>query len=282
MLRLAGWLIVNPPTDGSPLEPPLGYHQPMQGVSRAALVLSGLLWGVALAACGGAAGDAEGGGGSAATSTTTASVCASPCGGDLSCDKSGDGTYYAADGSGNCSFEPTGDLMVAAMNHTDYAGSAACGACVRVSGPSGEVTVRVVDQCPECSPGDIDLSPEAFVGLAPLEQGRIPITWRYVECDESGPIAYHFKEGSNPYWTAVQIRNARNAIATVEARRSDGSYSAMTRQSYNYFLDEGGLGDGPYAFRVTDVVGNVLEDEGVAFIEGGDSLGAAQFPSCAP
>src|SRR5688500_431718 len=80
----------------------------------------------------------------------------------------GEATYYDfADGSGNCGFPATPeDLMVAAMNHTDYAGSAACGACVRAVGPNGSVDVRIVDRCPECPAGDIDLSPEAFERIA--------------------------------------------------------------------------------------------------------------------
>src|SRR4051812_23385927 len=62
----------------------------------------------------------------------------------------GQATYYnGADGSGNCSFDATpSDLMIAAMNHVDYAASAICGAYVEISGPKGLVTVRIVDQCP--------------------------------------------------------------------------------------------------------------------------------------
>jgi expansin (peptidoglycan-binding protein) len=124
------------------------------------------------------------------------------------------------------------------------------------------------------------MSPEAFAKLSPLEAGRIPITWRYVACGVSGGITYHFKEGSNAYWTAVQIRSGRYAVATVEAKRSDGTFSALERQDYNYFVDASGLGEGPYAFRVTDVYGHVLEDDAVPFVEAGDSPGAGQFPLC--
>lgn len=193
----------------------------------------------------------------------------------------GEGTYYAADGSGNCSFDPTGDLLVGAMNHADYADSAACGACVHITGPSGEVTVRIVDQCPECKPGDIDLSPEAFSKFADLPLGRVKIDWKYVPCEVEGPIVYHFKEGSNQWWTAVQVRNARAAIAKFEFKR-DGQYVAVSRTDYNYFLDEAGMGPGPYTFRVTDVDGNVVEDTGIPFKEAGDAPGGAQLAVCGP
>jgi expansin len=205
--------------------------------------------------------------------STTPEPCNDPT------DHTGDGTFYDADGSGNCSFDPSSDLLVGAMNHTDYAGSAVCGACVRVVGPSGETTVRIVDQCPECQPGDIDLSQLAFSKLADPSLGRVTIHWRYVACDVMGPIRYHFKEGSNQGWTAVQIRNARYPIASFEFKK-DGQWQAVDRVDYNFFVAESGMGEGPYSFRVTDVKGQVLTDTGIPFVEAGDSPGAAQLPTC--
>ena len=111
-----------------------------------------------------------------------------------------------------------GDLNVAAMNGADYANSAVCGEFVRVSGPKGVVVVRIVDLCPGCSPGQLDLSEQAFGQIANLVQGVIPVTWQVVSPDLAGPIAYHFKDGSNEWWTAVQVRNHRNPIARLEYR----------------------------------------------------------------
>src|SRR5689334_13454490 len=85
----------------------------------------------------------------------------------LSEKQSGEGTWYDADGSGNCSFDPSpSNLDVAAMNDSQYAGSSVCGECVDVTGPNGAVTVRIVDRCPGCSTGDLDLSKEAFAQIA--------------------------------------------------------------------------------------------------------------------
>lgn len=206
--------------------------------------------------------------------------------GGLVCDgaeHTGEATYYAADGSGNCSFAASpGDPMIAAMNHADYAASAACGACVQIDGPDGQIVVRIVDRCPECPQGDIDLSEGAFAMIAAPELGRVPIAWRWVSCDVAGPIVYHFKEGSNEWWTAVQIRNHRNAIATVEVADAMGQWKSVPRLDYNYFVDEAGMGPGPYRFRVTDISGNVLEDMDVPLTPEGDVQGAGQFPACAP
>jgi len=206
--------------------------------------------------------------------------------GVMACDNAqtftGDGTYYAATGAGACSFDASTDkpLLVGAMNAPDYANSGVCGACAHLKGPMGEVTVRIVDLCPECQHGDIDLSPDAFAMLAPLPDGRIDISWQFVPCEAPGPIVYHFKEGSNQWWTAVQIRNHTNAIGKFEWRSDDGAWHEVTRLDYNYFVEDKGMGPGPYTVRVTDVYGNVLEDSGIPFAEAGDSPGKAQFPAC--
>ncbi|HEY5934469.1 MAG TPA: expansin EXLX1 family cellulose-binding protein [Kofleriaceae bacterium] len=191
----------------------------------------------------------------------------------------GEATYYDANGSGNCSFDPSSDLMVAAINGVDYDNAKWCGACLAVTGPDGEVTVRVVDQCPGCAKGDLDLSREAFAKIAPLSAGRVDITWRSVACPVEGPVAYQFKDGSNAFWTAIQIRNHRYPIAKVEVRDDAGAFQSIGRLSYNYFVDASGLGEGPYLVRVTDTRGHVLEDM-IALGDNELRQGVAQFPAC--
>jgi expansin (peptidoglycan-binding protein) len=193
--------------------------------------------------------------------------------------RKGEGTYYDADGSGNCSFdESPGDLMVGAMNESDYANAWLCGAYVQISGPKGSVLVRIVDRCPECKPGDIDLSREAFAKIADMVAGRVPISWRLVSPTLSGPIRYRFKEGSSKWWTAVQIRNHRTPIWRVEYRTASGVFKEAPRERYNYFIESAGMGDGPYTFRVTDIFGQTLTDTGIALVVGGEVAGKGQFP----
>ncbi len=192
---------------------------------------------------------------------------------------SGVATYYDATGAGACSFDPSpGDLMVAAMNADEYANAAVCGAYVRVNGPQGSATVRIVDLCPGCQAGHLDLSAEAFDLIADLPQGIVPITWQVVSPALSGPIVYHFKDGSNQWWTAVQVRNHRNPIAKFEYR-AGGQWITVPRTSYNYFVQTGpGMGPGPYEFRVTDSYGNSLTDSGLSHVENGSVSGGGQFP----
>ena len=193
----------------------------------------------------------------------------------------GEGTYYAADGTGNCSFAVDTTRMVAAINAPDYATAAWCGACLEVTGPSGTVVVRVVDKCPGCAHGDLDLSREAFERIAPLSAGRVPISWREVACEVTGPLTYQFKDGSSQYWTAIQVRDHRYPIAKLEARDASGGYQPIDRVDYNYFVDTDGLGPGPYTLRVTDTRGQVVEDANIAVGDNVARTGTAQFPVCA-
>ncbi len=195
----------------------------------------------------------------------------------------GEGTYYAATGAGACSFDASpNDLMVAAMNMPDYAGSAVCGACVTVAGPSGTITVRIVDLCPGCASGDLDLSESAFAKIADPVLGRVPISWQFVSCPVGGDIRYSFKEGSSQYWAGVQVRDHRNAIASLEFKDDEGAWHPVARESYNYFVQDGGMGVGPLHLRVTDVEGNALEDANVPLLAAGETPGSGQFPACSP
>ena len=122
--------------------------------------------------------------------------------------------------------------------------------------------------------------PEAFAKLGDLSLGVMPVTWHYASCDYGGPIQYKFKEGSNQWWTAVQIRHHENRIAKFEYEK-DGAWVEVSRTDYNYFVEAAGMGPGPYHFRVTDIFGQTLEDSGIPFTEGGVVDGTGQFPTCA-
>ena len=220
-------------------------------------------------------GGADGGGGGDDGGTGPACTAAPA-------DETGQATYYNADGTGSCSFDASSDFLVAAMNATDYGNAVWCGACVDVTGPNGNghVVVRVVDKCPGCSAGSLDLSETAFGMLAPLSAGRVDISWHEVACPVTGPIAYEFQSGSSKFYTAIQIRNHRYPIAKLESVDSGGVATEIARKDYNYFVAASGLGAGPYALRVTDTRGHVLDDAAVPLAPGATSDGAAQFPTC--
>lgn len=192
----------------------------------------------------------------------------------------GEGTFYGATGQGNCSFDASPDnLMVAAMNQTDYAGSAACGEYVSVSGPLGRVTVRIVDRCPECKPGDIDLSAQAFAKIADPAAGRVPITWNTVPGDVSGPVSYRYKEGSTRWWLGIQVRNHRLGIRQLDIKPAgSATWIPVQRMEYNYFVHPSAIAVGPVQVRVTAVSGDTLvqtlpEPQGGLVVQG-----TGQFP----
>ncbi|MFF2145697.1 expansin EXLX1 family cellulose-binding protein [Kitasatospora sp. NPDC058190] len=173
-------------------------------------------------------------------------------------------SYDAADGNGACSFGPSGDLMIAAMNHTDYESSKACGAFVLVRAANGaSITVRIVNECPlPCAPGQLDLSHEAFAKLADLSVGRLPITWSLLSPVAPDAMSIRYKTGSTQWWCGIQVIGHRNPVAALEVL-TGGGWRQLSRTDYNYFLSPDGSGCGG-PIRVTDIYGEQLTVDGVA------------------
>ena len=189
----------------------------------------------------------------------------------------GEGTFYGADGSGNCSYDRSpGNLMVAAMNNPQYANSSVCGMCVDVTGPKGKITVRIVDRCPECKWGDLDLSKEAFVQIADEVQGRVKISWTQVACAVSGPLSYRYKEGSSQWWMGVQVLNSRLPIKRIEMQKN-GSWTDLQQQQYGYYLDPSNPGVGPFTFRLTSTDDKQVTETDVKLSPSGIVPGSQQF-----
>lgn len=217
------------------------------------------------------------------TSTTDGGATSSTDGGStgtsrpLSPLQDGIATFYAATGAGNCSFDASpGDLNVAAMNAPQWDNSAVCGMCVRVEGPRGQVTVRIVDQCPECATGHLDLSREAFAAIADPVDGRVSVRWQPVSCEVQGAVVYRFKEGSSQWWTGLQVRNTRVPVRSLEVQQGT-AWVNVPRQDYNFFVQSSGLGVGPYTLRITGSDGQQLVESGVMLRDSGDVQGTVQF-----
>ena len=227
-----------------------------------------------LSAC--SSSDSPGAGGPVDTSPPATNVVTTEAFGEV---HTGEATFYTfADGTGACLYDKTTDYHVAALNISDWAGSAWCGACADVTGPTGEqVRVRIVDECPDCDKGQLDLHPDAFAELAPKTDGRVAINWTFVACDAQGPVKYKFKDGSNPYWTAVQVRNSRYPIAKFESSKDGSTWAELGREGYNYFLNGGGFGAGTTQVRITAQNGETLTDTLPEVQASLEVPGAAQF-----
>lgn len=199
-------------------------------------------------------------------------------------DLDGVATFYDADGTGNCGFDVAPDRMVTAVADPDWAGSLHCGRCLEVWGPEATIVVRVVDRCPECPTGHLDLSAEAFDLIAEPAQGIVPVAFRSVPCPVGGPLSIRQQEGSNPWWLSLQVRDHRHAVASVELRENGAStWQPMPRASYNYFVATSASGFAfPLDLRLTDVHGGVVVETDLitAAVPGQVTSGTTQFPAC--
>jgi expansin (peptidoglycan-binding protein) len=173
--------------------------------------------------------------------------------------------YQAGNGDGACSFGASDDMMIAAMNVTDWETSKACGAYVLVRAANGAtVTVRITNECPApCAPRQLDLSQQAFAKLVDPKLGRIPVTWRLLSPSSAGTISVRYKTGSSQWWCGVQVLGHRNPVARLEVRTSGGSWKSLPRTGYNYFLSDHGSGCGG-RIRITDIYGQRLVITGIA------------------
>lgn len=183
---------------------------------------------------------------------------------------SGKATFYdLAGGTGNCSMRAPADDLYVALGPSEYRAAAACGGFLQVSGPKGSVRVKVVDQCPECEPGHVDLSRKAFARIADPVQGIVPVRYRpVVDPSGQGRLSVQVKDGSSRFWVALLVDGAGNPLRKVEARTGNGAFKALQQADFNFWIGEGGAGGGPFQVRVTDDQGHQVTAKGVALRPG--------------
>ncbi|MFI7430435.1 expansin EXLX1 family cellulose-binding protein [Micromonospora sp. NPDC049836] len=250
------------PDDGSARTGP-GRRRATAGRRRrltagAAVALAALL-GVVLAVRGGAA--------PACATPPRALPAAAPLGTAV---HSGKATFYDSKGAGgNCSRPAAPDnRRYVALGPAEYAAGAACGGHLDVTGPKGTVRVLVMDQCPECEAGHLDLSAEAFARIADPVQGVVRVSYRaVVNPPLPGPLTFRIKEGASRWWFAVLVGDHGNPLRSVEVRQN-GAWRAAARQDYNYWLIDSGAGPGPYTIRVTDAYGHRATATGIRLLPG--------------
>lgn len=78
--------------------------------------------------------------------------------------------------------------MVAALNKPQYGDlnkkSKYCGKCAQIKGDRATVVVKIVDACPECKKGSLDLSKTAFKKTTNADGEAEDISWLWVSCDK--------------------------------------------------------------------------------------------------
>ncbi|GAA3298046.1 hypothetical protein GCM10020218_084700 [Dactylosporangium vinaceum] len=181
---------------------------------------------------------------------------------------SGQATYYAADGGGNCSFDKVAEPLVVALGNAEYQSGAACGGYLDVKGPKGSVRVKITDRCPECAAGHIDLSQQAFARIGTISDGIIKVSYTQVASPSvPGPVSVRVKEGSSQYWLALRFDNTGNPLSTAEIQVGS-SWKPLSRTDYNYWIAESGAGKGPFTIRTTDTAGRRTTLTGITLTVG--------------
>lgn len=202
----------------------------------------------------------------------------------------GDGTVYTLSDPqhGNCNFMAYPNAAAtkyAALNSQQWDATKNCGRCAEVTctdsrcagATKASEVVHIVDQCPECAAGDLDLSPTVFRAITGFESDRLQIKWQFVDCPVvTSKITYCLKKGSNEFWAAIQPTNFVAGVASVKV---NGQTTTMVDSAY-YFLLDGKSTTKVDLSKVTITVfglnGEVIEDT-VSFASSDCVEGGKQF-----
>lgn len=162
----------------------------------------------------------------------------------------GDGTAYSLSSplSGNCNFmtwPQAATTKYAAINNAQWNNGLECGRCAQVTcldpactSKSSEI-VYILDRCPECAYGDLDVSPTVFRTITGSSPSRLKVQWNFVDCPLSDTsLKLCLKPGSNPYWTAIQPSQALSGVKSL----SINGISAQQMGSAYYFKVESNNG----------------------------------------
>ncbi|TRX97847.1 hypothetical protein FHL15_001057 [Xylaria flabelliformis] len=183
----------------------------------------------------------------------------------------GTSTFYGGNlNGGTCSFStytlPSG-VFGTAFSGSAWNSAAQCGACIEVTANGKSITAMIVDKCPECDAGHLDLFQNAFNVLSPSSTDPLSTSYTFVKCPISSPLILHNKSGTSAYWFSMQVVNANEAVSKLEVSTDGGStWKSTTRQDYNFFENSSGFGTDTVTVRVTSESGStiVVKNVGVA------------------
>ncbi|EGZ14551.1 hypothetical protein PHYSODRAFT_510216 [Phytophthora sojae] len=183
----------------------------------------------------------------------------------------GYGTVYTLNSpsDGNCNFMSWPDAAVtkyAALNAEQWEETMNCGRCAQVTctdascaGQASEI-VYIMDQCPGCAYGDLDLSPDVFESITGQSYTKLSIEWQFVDCPISNNVQYCLKTGSSEFWVAVQ---PANFVSGVQSLSINGQETSVIDSAYYFLIDGSGesVADlSSVSISLTGVNGEVLEE----------------------
>jgi expansin (peptidoglycan-binding protein) len=179
--------------------------------------------------------------------------------------------YNPGSGKGSCSFGrlAAGGLYVS-LGAAQYAAGAACGSYLDVTGPAGTVRAEVVDNCPGCSDGGIDMSAAAFSRVANPSAGTVLVSYQLARDPRlPGPLAVRVAQSASSTWLAVQLINQGNPLASVQVGTPHrAGWRSLTLSPDDYWVAPSGAGAGPFRVRVTDIFGHRVVLGGIRLAPG--------------
>lgn len=119
--------------------------------------------------------------------------------------------------------------------------------------------LQVVDECPECDRGHLDLFQDGFMKLGTASEGIIPTSYEVVNCGITSPLILHNKTGTSKWWFSMQVVNANGAVTSLEVSTDGGkTWQPTTRRDYNFFEQNTGFGTDTVSVRVTGASGKTV------------------------
>ncbi|KAF4028850.1 Lytic transglycosylase [Phytophthora infestans] len=193
-----------------------------------------------------------------------------PCLVSASTTYEGYGTVYTlgTPSSGNCNFMSWPDAAVtkyAALNAEQWEETMNCGRCAEVSCTDASCSgqseiVYIMDQCPGCAYGDLDLSPDVFESITGQSYTKLSIEWKFVDCPISNNVQYCLKTGSSGFWVAVQPTNCASGVKSLSI---NGQETSVIDSAYYFLIDGSGesVADlSSLSISMIGVNGEVLEE----------------------
>ncbi|MFI7001056.1 expansin EXLX1 family cellulose-binding protein [Nocardia sp. NPDC050175] len=197
---------------------------------------------------------------------------------------SGEARFYAFSPGVSCSFPGLPmDGFYVGMSTPEFGKADPCGAYLDIQGPRGDVRALIVDRCPACAPGQLDLSVAAFTQLADLSDGVAKVRYSVVRNPEPPPeLFYQVKPDSSSAWFAILFSGSGNPLREVAIRpNTGGAWQSLTRGMDNYWSISR-AGNGPFDARVTDVHGDQAVILGITLQPGTRATGTRLYAETPP
>lgn len=179
--------------------------------------------------------------------------------------------YNPGSGQGTCSFGPLpANGLYVSLGAPQYAAGAACGSYLDITGPAGTVRAQVVDDCPGCINGGIDMSAAAFGRVANLSAGTVLVSYRLARNPQlPGPLAVRVAQATSATLLAIQVINHGNPLASVDVRTAGRfRWQPLTLSPDDFWRAPSGAGTGPFRVQVTDIFGHRVVLTGIRLAPG--------------